>query len=651
MDGAEIAWRLRRAADDHLDIVRSLLRMYPKLTSPHIASIDSFVAGFSCHGSSALHGDDTEWLDAWTAALISSADQIVADRLSFFDLTNQNIGDPINWHKDLSANKSGPMRHCTFVDYRDFEVFGDCKLVWEPNRHHQLVVLARAFVVTGNTKYANKLVGLIIHWIDNNPFGKGMNWKSPLELGIRLINWVWSLDLIRDSGGLNDEVWTRIQQAVFSSVWDIQRKYSRGSSANNHLIGEAAGVFVAASYFKTLPDAETLAAESRSILEREIIAQTFTDGCTREHAFGYQLFVIQFFTITAIVAERCGEPMSDKYLDRLHRMYDFVAELSRDSGRPPSMGDADDGYVLDLGDKPSSPANLISVGAQLFNDPSLQIGGPSQSCFWLFGRSQFNKDKDRRMNGSIAYPESGYFLLRSSEDTRRDGGASVFFDCAELGYGAIAAHGHADCLSITMSVSGIDIFVDPGTYDYFTYPDWREYFRSTAAHNTLEIDGNSQSISSGPFMWSSRAIPRLLDWSDDERQTSACGEHDGYSSESEQIVHRRRISLDKQTSELSVVDDVQCSESHIVRRYFHLSPECSATRVDSREIHIVNGTMRLSIHHSAARSEIIQATENEKIGWVSTGYHRREKSSCIVLIDEIDQSASLAMRVVSLGTG
>ena len=73
----------------------------------------------------------------------------------------------------------------------------------------------------------------------------------------------------------------------------------------------------------------------------------------------------------------------------------------------------------------------------------------------------------------------------------------MVFDCGELGFGSLAAHGHADALSVTVRAGGVDVLVDPGTYDYFTFPDWRRYFRSTRAHNTLGIDGVDQSAQLG----------------------------------------------------------------------------------------------------------------------------------------------------------
>ncbi len=79
------------------------------------------------------------------------------------------------------------------------------------------------------------------------------------------------------------------------------------------------------------------------------------------------------------------------------------------------------------------------------------------------------------------------------------------------GYLAIAAHAHADALSIEVRCGGVDILADPGTYCYFGEPEWRRYFRSTVAHNTLELDGEDQSLSGGPFLWLRHAPARTVE--------------------------------------------------------------------------------------------------------------------------------------------
>lgn len=235
------------------------------------------------------------------------------------------------------------MRFAPWIDYRDFAVTGDCKFVWEPNRHHQLVVLGRAYRATGDVHYAAAIKEQLGSWLEQCPYGIGMNWRSPLELGVRLINWAWALDLVRDSGVLDEALRTRLLNSAYLHLWEISRKYSRGSSVNNHLVGEAAGVYIGSTYFHNLKHATRWRARSREILCEEILRQTYPDGCTREQALGYHMFVLQFFLLAGLVGRWSGEDFPPAYWERLEPMFAFVGAMSEGGRTLPMLGDCDDG--------------------------------------------------------------------------------------------------------------------------------------------------------------------------------------------------------------------------------------------------------------------------------------------------------------------
>ena len=453
---------------------------------------------------------------AWRDRLVEAANEVEAHRLTFFDLEGHDLGHTIDWNRDYKSGRRAPLRFGRWVDYRDFSRAGDCKLVWEPNRHHQLVVLARAYRATGEKRYARAVLEQLESWLDACPFGRGMNWRSTLELGIRLINWVWALDLVREAGLPEEPLRSRVLASVHQHVWEIAGRYSGGSSANNHLVGEAAGVFVATAYFPGLDPLGRIHDESREILAREILRQSHPDGGTREQAIGYQVFVLQFYLVVDAVSRAMGRPMPASFSARLELMLEFVRGLTEGGPLPP-FGDADDGLVLDLGaHRPPWPA-WLAVGAVRFDRADFarraEAGPRRLAGCWAAGRRSASRPCGGRAPlpelASRAYPESGYYLLQAGGAERH--GVSVVFDCGELGFGSIAAHGHADALSFTLRAFGQDVLVDPGTYDYFSYPEWRRYFRSTRAHNTVEVDGLDQSTMVGPFLWGQRAQARCLE--------------------------------------------------------------------------------------------------------------------------------------------
>jgi len=642
MDTNEIAWRIRSLLGNQLDMLRMPLRLYPKLPTAfrQVSSLDSF--GFSTVPNAADWGEDAEPFKAWETRLREKADQVMSDELSFFDRKQQFLGDPIDWHADWSAERHAAVKLSVLTDYRDFDRVGDCKLVWEPNRHHQLVVLARAYQVTGELRYAQKVVAVILNWIDANPVGYGMNWKSPLELGIRLINWVWALDYIRNAGVMDDDAWSRIVDSIYVAQWDVQRHFSEGSSANNHLIGEAAGVFISTAFLPELPSSAEWHEASRAILENEILNQSFEDGCTREHAFGYQFFVLQFLSLSVLVAEKIGRPLSGAFTERMQTMYEFLADVSADTGSQPNMGDADNGYVLDLGELPDQADALLSVAAQIFGNDDFRGVGFSETAYWLFGKTAVKEGGAKKNLRSRAYEASGYYVLRSDDaEVSADQRVSMVFDCAELGYGSIAAHGHADCLSFTLNIGDHEFLVDPGTYDYFSFPEWRQYFRKTEAHNTVVVDGECQSVSLGPFLWGNRANAKLLQWSDDAGQVLVSGQHDGYHRLEDPVTHTRSVALSKSDGSIVISDIFSCQKAHQVCRHFHVAAGCSVETLDDQSVLIQRSGKALELQVTSGSLQIVAATDEGHLGWVSPGYHVRERSSCIVIRDEIDGDATI----------
>jgi uncharacterized heparinase superfamily protein len=637
MSPQEVAWRAHGALRDLVDAQRAWRGRVPRnhplgalaLESPGFRVCDMAVGEWA-----ALGPDDPA--AGWRERLRHRAEAARAHRPTFFG-QERDLGDPIDWNRDPETGRGVPRGPSLFLDYRDYAVAGDAKMVWEPNRHHHLVLLGRAFRATGDRRYAEALRAQLESWLDQCPYGRGLNWRSPLELAIRVINWVWALDLVRESGAVDAALAARVAQSAHLHLDAVARRYSRGSSANNHRIGEAAGVFIGSSYFRSFAEADRWRDQSRAILGEEIRAQTFADGGSREHALGYHLFVLEFFVIAAVVARRAGEPLPDAFLARLEKMLEFLGAFAEGGERLPLFGDCDEGQVLDLDGGGDKARALLAAGAVLFGRPDFKAwaGGYSEAARWLLGagsRAAFAGLAAPRAGAlaSRALPASGYYLLQSGGRGRPDA-ISVAFDCAELGFGAIAAHGHADALSFTLRAFGRDVLVDPGTYDYFRHPAWRDYFRSTRAHNTVVVDGEDQSVMRGPFLWGERARARCLEWSPAAAGGVVAGEHDGYRRLADPVMHRRTLDLDGRARRLAVRDRLDASGRHRAALHFHFAEDCRVSPAGPHAFRVETGrgavTLALDPRLSAT---LLRGSEDPIAGWVSRGYHRKSASATVI---------------------
>jgi hypothetical protein len=658
MSVPEIPWRCWCKLQDAVD--RRLIRWRSRARPARRLLADSDEAHFTNpevvgqHIQAERAGAELAEVALWKPALLAQADRALAHRLTLFDLEDWALGDTIDWNREYKAGKNAPLIPASLIDYRDHEEVGDCKFVWELNRHQHLVVLARAYRLSGDVRYAEAVLEQLEDWIRQCPYGLGMNWRSPLELAVRLINWVWAAGLIDGSPPLTAERRERLAVVAHQHIHEITRKYSRFSSANNHLIGEAAGVFIACSFFNGLKQASRWREQAREILLREILRQTHEDGGTREQATGYHLFVLEFFLLAGLVARNTGETLSAAYWKRLEEMFDFTANLSEGGKTMPSIGDGDDGYVLDLGGRADPVKELLCVGAALFNrtDFAARSGGFRETAHWLLGpggHARFDAlgtvDSPPVIR-SKALPETGLYLLQRGHAGAPDR-VSVVFDCGDLGYLSIAAHGHADALSLVLRVAGVDVLVDPGTYDYFTYPAWRRYFRSTRAHNTLVVDDADQSVMLGSFMWGSKARCRGVHWQPGKQGGSVSAEHDGYTRLSDPVIHRRTITLPEDATELTVVDELQAVGRHDVAMHWHFAPSCRLTRLSDHRVGADFEGGRLTLQMDRAlHVSLVSGCEDSLLGWVSTGYHRKVPGATLVGRGTFEGNTSFSTQMV-----
>lgn len=651
MSSGEIAWRISNIVRDRVDQVllptrRRQLAMVAAERSDAGGALDPVLIDA---GHAARHDG------APAGALARDVQDIMLHRVRLFGARPVDVGTPIRWNYEHNQRIETPTGYAGNIDYRDLAVTGDCKWVWELNRHHHLVTLGRAYRVSGDPVYADELLAQIEAWMDACPFGMGMNWRSPLELAIRVINWTAALELIAGAPGIDAGFRQRIDASVYQHLWDIARKYSRYSSANNHLIGEAAGVYIASCAFDHLPGAARLRTRARALLIREMEEQVTADGVHRELATGYHLFVLQFLTLAFIAGSRRGEVFPEAYSTRLAAMFDFLAALEAGGAPMPKFGDCDDGYVLDLGGGRGEAVPWLNVGARLFDRPDWERHGPGnhEAADWLLGNGadkarpvaktmKASRNAAQPPMASRCFPDAGIYLLQSGAPD----GVSVTIDCGPLGFKSIAAHGHADALSVTLRAFGVAFLIDPGTYDYFTHPLWRDYFRSTRAHNTVEIDGRDQSEMLGKFLWGSRAAARCTGWSPSGPMPTFSGEHDGYRRLNDPVTHRRTVELDLAHSAVRIRDGLHSTGDHRASLYFHFAPEVMVEPAGAQTLRASRpeGSVLLSMP-AGARIELVRGWTDPILGWASAGYHEKQPITTVRATCEFQGTATLETSV------
>ena len=574
--------------------------------------------------------------DAGVAAApyFAAAQRIAAGRLAVFTLSELDLGTPPRWNRDPKTGIEGPLQFGKLLDYRDPDLVGDIKYLWEPNRHLHLVTLAQAYALSGRREYRDALIEQLDSWFIACPYARGPNWSSALEAAIRLVNWAIAWQLVQPLADREFE--GRWLRSVYEHAHFVRHWFSAHSSANNHLIGEATGVFIAALTWPHWPEMRAWGKHAKAIIEREALAQNAPDGVNREQAVWYQQFVLDMLVLSLLAGKANGEWFSADYESRLEAMMDFIASIMDAEGNVPMFGDADDGYLVRLDPDPQySPfRSALGLGALLFRrgDFKVKAGTLDDKARWLLGGAaeqyQALETETTRLPVRQSFPDGGYFILGADFDTPKE--IRTVVDAGPLGYTAIAAHGHADALSFTLSVGGRELIVDPGTYAYHTQERWREYFRGTGAHNTVRIDGLDQSEQGGSFLWMKHARAGCGLWLSSAEKDTFEGWHAGYTRLADPVKHRRLIELDKRKRRLVIEDSLDMAEGHDVELILHFAEAC---RVDALAggylVERDDVTLRLALPPEGA-AELYRGSLAPVFGWISRGFDRRQPTSTLV---------------------
>ena len=576
---------------------------------------------------------------------LAAADRIAAGKFDVFALRGVELGSPPRWNRDPKTGVEAPLSFGMLLDYRDSRRVGDVKYLWELNRHLHIVTLAQAYALGRDVRYFDVIRRHLESWFVSCPYRMGPNWSSALEAAIRLINWSVAWQLL---GGISSQLFedaegARLRQRWLESIYQhaqfVQGNFSLYSSANNHLIGEAAGLFVAALTWPCWPRARVWLAEAKAILEREILLQNASDGVNREQAVSYQQFELDLLLLPLLAGRASGQKFSAAFESRIEVMMEYLASIMDAGGNIPMFGDSDDALVAKLaqGGECRRYRSLLATAAILFRrgDFRAKARGLDDKTRWLFGEGADTAYEGLDLSGTQlpirrAFSEGGYYILGCDFETGNE--IRLVADAGPVGYQTIAAHGHADALAFTLSVGGKEFLIDPGTYAFHTQGPWRRYFRGTAAHNTLRIDGMDQSQPGGSFMWLRKADARCTLWRSSDDRDVFEGSHDGYAHLPDPVEHRRKITLEKRARQVILEDTMLMSGAHEIELFFHCSEQCRVEPAPGCCLISRDGRMLiLRLPEAPGATTRVHCGKLAPIsGWVSRSFDEKQPAPTIV---------------------
>jgi len=469
---------------------------------------------------------------------------------------------PIHWRRDNVSGIETGLDYFRLIPYLDAMRAGDHKVIWELNRHQHLVILAQAYRFTGDRANLDEIRAQLESWFAANPYHRGINWASALEVAFRALSWMWVWHLVGME--LPADFRARWLGELYRHGAHLETNLSFYFSPNTHLLGEALALHALGLFFAGLPKAGRWEQVGGRVMREQMERQVHEDGSHFEQSTYYHVYALDMFLLHAILAKP-----DRAYMQKLERMAEYLNAVLGPARALSFIGDDDGGRLFHpYGQRDRfGRASLATASIVLDrHDWQWETEDLHEQAAWWLGADALRQDPAEGKWESRLFPDAGIAVMVSGDN-------HAIVDAGAFGpWGA--GHSHADCLSIVVRSGDDEILIDPGTYTYVGDPKWRDWFRGTAAHNTVQIDGLEQATATGPFRWANRPEVMIRSW-----KTSA--EADVLEAECRYMgfIHRRWVEFQK-PDVIVIIDEISGPPGdHTVEQMWHLGSPSARTQL------------------------------------------------------------------------
>lgn len=603
-DWAEVQTRLGQEFHKRSDLLRHKLGMAPAMSgflgSPEMAKSGGkffFTSNEAAERASLLR----QHLRDQAEQIVLTADEIGRHRFRLLGYDELDYGPEIDWHLDRVHNKRAPIDPWFKIPFLDFSVAGDHKITWELNRHQHLVTLAKAWRLTNDDKYVRELIAQWRSWTKANPYPLGINWASSLEVAFRCLSWIWVDRLLQGAPGYLEFRAELLPELEFHGRY-IERYLSTYFSPNTHLLGEVVAMFFLGTLYPQMPHAARWKNEGWKVVLREAERQVRPDGVYFEQSLYYHVYALDLLLYARILASQNQIAIPLSYDETMRRMLHVLDALAQ-AGPPEGFGDDDGGRVLNSRrNRTEHMTDPVALGDVIFRSQAdrSQAGRSdgrhhrfsaaqlTEESIWLFGEAAIARLAEveptgQVVAGSVSFPDGGIHVLGDSRPCAQ----LMAIDAGPHGAGR-CGHGHADALSLRLTINGSRYLVDSGSGVYISAdPAERDAFRGTAAHNTMRVDGQDQAVPDEPFSWKNIPTTRVERWITSETFSYFAGGHDGYERLADPVTHRRtvlRVNGDGGNGIWLVRDLALGSTEHDLELNWHFASNMVAQQVGNSEL-------------------------------------------------------------------
>ncbi len=494
----------------------------------------------------------------------------------------------------------------------------DIKVPWELSRLQHLIIIGQAYLLTGNEKYAIEVKNEIMDWIENNKPLFGVNWVSTMEVAIRISNMIVAYDFIKDSQCCTDDFLAKLIKSIYNhGIYIVNNLEWSEEMTHNHYVSDIVGLLFIALNVPVFKESLKWKDFAGNELVNEMDKQVYEDGSDFEASTSYHRLALELFFYSYYLCTGYGIVLPDKFKCKLYKMFDFVQHIIKPNNKIPQIGDNDNGRFLIFREREIlDHTYLPCIGSIVFEEKAWKR---KEICFanealWIFGKKGKDVWDKLPFNESgitsKEFENSGFYIIRDNE-------FYMFISCGPNGQKHVGGHGHNDKLSFELCIGNDDFIIDTGTYLYTPEPVWRNRFRSTAFHNTLQIDGYEQSeISSRLFELSYNSQARKILWEIGENILKFRGMHIGYRKRLG-IDHIREIEFDKTSCELTIKDYLEGNGAKEVSRFLHIAPGIKLNLIDGHQIKLTGERKSIILKIDDGELNIAKGNVSKSYGMIT----------------------------------
>lgn len=561
------------------------------------------------------------------------------------DITNIN-----NWRKDFKHNIESPIMLSSIISPQNFKLIGDIRFVSVISRLHHFPCLLAKALVDEDEKIINTIYNQLLAWKAQNPYLKSINWKSGIEVGIRVVNLILTRKLLELSKNDTTAFKDSIDELIKFHFKYLISHLSLFSSANNHLIAELMGIYIICRNYQFKNQTHYKKNVYKHLLD-ELLKQTYKDGFTKEQSTHYHTEVLNYYLTLLPYFKSSNHKLPKAIDERIVNMGDFLCYLMNEKNKPLQIGDSDEGELI----HPYFD-NRYSIYGSISTDLALSTNQNGYLSY--YGRFDLrnyliNGDKGYKQYQTLSksiqtlnlkksklFKESGYCIIK-------DKFAKIIFDIGNIGLGKLAAHGHSDLLHFVLEVDDEPIIVDTGTYQYHSrHQKWRNYFRGIYGHNTISVNNLNHAKIGGRMLWLNHPNVSLISFEDCNNFVECEAMHNAFKKQGVNVIHKRKIRWNKKDFSIHILDSLESDERYKMEFMLHFHPNVIIEKYHDNILLTNSKKRKIKIKNTYfQKAKLIKGDTFQPLGWYSNKFNNKVPIHTLKLDLSLENNFSMSTNI------